>query len=527
MTDLADKFEERRTLIGEPGEKWKWHEKELRAFFELCIPKILATRSVWLFVDALDECGQENAVNIVNSFKSLLKRLPTPSHGFSQFRVCFSCRHYPILDLPGVYELSVENENRQDIAKYVQERLNVFSPDIASLLTASVTTRANGVFLWTSLVLNRVLDLEREGECLQRIEAEIDSTPPDLDALYQGLIQRMGSASLKLIQWVCLATRPLSIDELRWAMIIEPDHASSSLLELQTKIDYEPDDHRMERRIKTISCGLTELISSSNKIVVQFIHQSVKDFFVKDGLAALAGPSISTETVIGTAHLQCAKICIRYLAMEEVRTLIHNVSMKESNKAARDILPFLHYATTSWVDHVKEADARSVNQENLLPILEWPSKSLISSWVDLYTLVEPYHYDRSYKGMGLVHVLSLFNILGLLAAILQSKDSRITEVNDIDQNGQTPLILAAQRGHERVVRLLLDSGADIEARDQDDRTPLMWATQRGHETIARLHDCFLTEAQILKPETNMAKHRSYWLPGMDTKRLYDCFLIAA
>ncbi|KAL8325257.1 hypothetical protein RB597_008493 [Gaeumannomyces tritici] len=53
--------------------------------------------------------------------------------------------------------------------------------------------------------------------------------------------------------------------------------------------------------------------------------------------------------------------------------------------------------------------------------------------------------------------------------------------------GYTPLHQAAQNGHEAVARLLIEMGADIEAKSSDGGyTPLHQAAQNGHEAVARL-----------------------------------------
>ncbi|KAK0704469.1 heterokaryon incompatibility protein-domain-containing protein [Lasiosphaeris hirsuta] len=61
-----------------------------------------------------------------------------------------------------------------------------------------------------------------------------------------------------------------------------------------------------------------------------------------------------------------------------------------------------------------------------------------------------------------------------------------TEESVKDWAGRTPLQWAARQGHEAVVKLLLERGADIEAKDWAGRTPLWWAASQGHEAVVRL-----------------------------------------
>ncbi|KAB2568639.1 Ankyrin repeat domain-containing protein 50 [Lasiodiplodia theobromae] len=61
------------------------------------------------------------------------------------------------------------------------------------------------------------------------------------------------------------------------------------------------------------------------------------------------------------------------------------------------------------------------------------------------------------------------------------------DVNSKDNNGQTALSSAAQKGHEAVARLLLETGkADLNSKDNSGRTALSWAGAREHEALARL-----------------------------------------
>ena len=46
--------------------------------------------------------------------------------------------------------------------------------------------------------------------------------------------------------------------------------------------------------------------------------------------------------------------------------------------------------------------------------------------------------------------------------------------------------MAAWNGHEAVVKLLLEKGADIERKYSNDRTPFQYAAWKGHKAVMKL-----------------------------------------
>lgn len=82
--------------------------------------------------------------------------------------------------------------------------------------------------------------------------------------------------SLKLIQWICFAMEPLTLDELRWAMVINPDYSEEPdlLRYYESTEDFATDREMMEKKLRALRCGLAEAVSRSSFRFVQFIYQS-------------------------------------------------------------------------------------------------------------------------------------------------------------------------------------------------------------------------------------------------------------
>ena len=57
------------------------------------------------------------------------------------------------------------------------------------------------------------------------------------------------------------------------------------------------------------------------------------------------------------------------------------------------------------------------------------------------------------------------------------------DVDRAKDNGVTPLLMAAQKGHDAVVAQLVKAGAVANRANKDGATPLFMAAQKGHEVV--------------------------------------------
>ena len=76
---------------------------------------------------------------------------------------------------------------------------------------------------------------------------------------------------------------------------------------------------------------------------------------------------------------------------------------------------------------------------------------------------------------------------GMTSSVVRMLEMRSIDVEAKgDEYGQTCLMTAAYNGHLAICRLLIDKGAQVEAKNSGGRTPLHWAAFQGHVEIVRL-----------------------------------------
>ena len=133
---------EQRTLY---TDKWEWQANKLQISFMSSMVDAARTYEIRAYVDALDECGEDVAIDPVNYSRRFAAPVP----------ICFSYRHYPFVTLEGGNAICVE-ENEQDIEVYFQDKIDSYiqQTDIAKSIRNEVVSRSQrNNFQWVVLVL--------------------------------------------------------------------------------------------------------------------------------------------------------------------------------------------------------------------------------------------------------------------------------------------------------------------------------------------------------------------------------------
>ena len=462
---------------GKVGEKWDWQLRELQDLFKIYVTDAAKIYPIYIFVDALDECGDEIANDFVEFFQRLMRELP---HTKASLRICFSCRHYPLMDLKNGLQIIVEAGNQGDIETYIRSKLESGIQDRtkSKILQEDILERSSGVFQWVVLVVHQVLALYQKGQSLRFIQKRLIAIPTELNDLYQELLQSIDDIekpqTLQLLQWICFALRPLSLTELRFALIADVETPYTSLAECQNAEEFAETDEEMEKKVIDLSRGLAEVKEYDDSEIVQFIHQSVIDYLIQRGLETLTNTT-SPNSVIGSAHFRLSRSCIRYIAMEEMYL---SKDQTEDNLSRK--FPFLRYAVDSWIPHAEIVEKEHISQRDLLKYFWLSPRDTLQIWAEINLKFTHNHPQDT----TILHIASQYNFCDLLIAILDIND---VAADSKDGWGQTPLHLAAENGHEMVVKLLLmREDVTVNSKNNHGWTPLHLAALNGHEAVVKL-----------------------------------------
>ncbi|KAH0556219.1 hypothetical protein GP486_005853, partial [Trichoglossum hirsutum] len=527
----------------------QWSISNLRRIFTSSIIEKPPTRGVCIFIDGLDECDGP-----LQDHLSFLRRIVTHPAVKSTIKICVSSRPVAILcaGFQGYPELSLPEETSRDIYNYVHEKTEYLSQsgedgdDDFQLLRAEIIQRANGVFLWVSLVVEELLKGDAEGDTICELRDRLSSIPPDLDGMYRrilgGIEERYREETRLMLRLILCALHPLTLEEFRFAMAFGSGRSFDSQISTTNSRELVRGDKEMEKRIRSRCGGLVEATTIEAEVhaTVKFIHESVKDFLLsEDGIRVLELDPNESPVVEG--HRYLLRSCIQYLTIPEIGDFLSSLEASHVQPSRISMavslirqFPFLSYATPLWLEHWKAMEKLGVCQSSQVRRLEGKvrrqGQSHLQTWSTLYNAIAdpniPFATDTT-----LLHIATRAGITSFVEEELRTVDDvntprgqectllraasisgneslvkmllqRGANVNDHDYFGYGNAIQAAAReGFGAIVRILLENGANVNGEGNYWGSALQAATFNGHTEVIQL---------LLRNGANVNAKGGYW-----------------
>ncbi|XXH05855.1 hypothetical protein Hte_012295 [Hypoxylon texense] len=272
----------------------------------------IKNRQIYIVLDGIDDCNASVRARLIKFLQSLRTHLHT--------KLCISLRltadsriqtELATLAPDSIMEMPTVNP---DIKDFIQARLEtclengelaIGEPALIIAIQEALENGAQGMFLWVVLQIQTL--------CAQRTDQDIrialQELPNDLpETFYRILLKARGLGSQyqdRLLDLIVAALRPLSTDELREALSVDP---MSSVW----------DPSRMVNSVNAVlaTCG-SLLIVDEELSTVHFIHSSVKQF-----LLGHFGDNKGFGSGLEAANVEMARIVVTYLHYDIFSTQI-------------------------------------------------------------------------------------------------------------------------------------------------------------------------------------------------------------
>jgi ankyrin repeat protein len=455
---LKSVFDSLSPLTSTFSKDHEWSIEPLKMHLEQAI-RALGQSSVVCFIDALDECEDEQVREMIQFFEHIGELAVSNS---ICFQVCFSSRHYPHITIRNGLELVLEGQegHAQDITNYVETELKIGTSKTAQQIRVELQEKASGIFMWVVLVVG-ILNKESDRGQVHRLRQKLQDIPSDLHKLFRDILTRDPHNRDELvlcIQWILFAKQPLSPEQLYHAILsgTDPDVVA----------EWDPEQITKEVTklfILDSSKGLAEA-TVSKEPTVQFIHESVRDFLLKENGLGKIWPELGCN-FRGQSHERLKQCCLNYLSIDAVTPLgIPRTLPKASSKPAADLrdqatqkYPFLEYAVQNVLYHADTAAGNDIAQTDFLESFPSPS------WVTLNNMFQKHQVRRHKEHVSCLYLLAEFNTANLIRVL--GSASRCMDL-EAEKYG-CPLLAAVAKGSEEVVELFIKS---VEVQ-QFDRNP--------------------------------------------------------
>ena len=271
------------------------------------------------------------------------------------------------------------------------------------------------------------------------MEEAIEAMPRDLhQAFHQTLarIQRQPDGrkrlGMKVLLWISHARGSLTVAELSEALAVKPGNVSLN-------------PRRRPSPNMMIECCMGLVTVDWESSSIRLVHYALQEFFQNQ-----------REEIFPSGEEELAEVCITYLFFDD---FIHGCC-EDAAAIERSMKTFalLRYASSYWGHHVQRSHCDRVHGLALKLLHSAPHRSL-----SLQIARFSQGYRDEYWEADEVNSQTAFSTacgFGLEAAVCSILDSEDIDIDAATHIGTTALIRAASSGQVGVVKLLMSRGAD-------------------------------------------------------------------
>jgi ankyrin repeat domain-containing protein 50 len=271
--------------------------------------------TIFCIVDGLDECEKESRDFIFDKARELFSSGTLSGRAL---KMIFTFR--PVYDIeatifPWTFLLRIKmdesfSEIKRDVDVVIEEKVREYcmfrniSESLQPRIREILQRKANGTFLWVDLVIQGLMRGDI-GSSKESIMKHINGFPDNLEGVYYALFEaidprRMEDAR-RILTWVTLAAKPLTLTELGVALAVRLKDNSMEAID--------------ERKYFSIRLELLRVVGTFVRILgeeVHMVHQSAKEFLLGSGSQIAVQHDQRPWISVPDGHSELSHTCLKY-----------------------------------------------------------------------------------------------------------------------------------------------------------------------------------------------------------------------
>jgi ankyrin repeat protein len=332
-----------------------------------------------------------------------------------------------------------------------------------------------------------VCQLDTLGKCRNRaaLRKSLATLPLTLEKTYDRILLAITEEdsiyAIRILQWLTVAERPLSVDEI--AEVVAIDETRERVFDEEEVLQDPMDALEICSSLVTVQ-DITYGEKAPWAQVVTLAHYSVKEYLISERICA--GQLSRYSMNIDTCHARLARACLGYLQ----QILQVRLGLEEHLRISK-LLP---YCSDYWMCHMNRAGKCEIGTARTAAQFLSSGSTAYRSWLEIYEVGRPWLYPEIIttedKAVDPLYYAASFDLVDVLRVLLDEGADATTQTGRdihadhlvvVDERERqavsllaqgdakdawtrhygSPLRAASELGHEQVVRLLLDAGADI------------------------------------------------------------------
>ncbi|KAF1811509.1 ankyrin [Eremomyces bilateralis CBS 781.70] len=425
--------------------------------------------TVYILVDALDECADTDG----GRGRLIDKLCELQTKG--DLRLMLTSRFIPEVterfrSSPSLEVRASDSDVRHFIDGHIPRLPKCIqrNEELQNLVQDKIAGAVDGMFLLARLHVDSLLDKRNKQSVMSTLE-KLTKGSAALEKAYGEAIKRIDgqldndrSLARCALSWITYAQRPLTTRELCHALAIEPDDKTLN----NDSVDDVED-------VISVCAGLVTVDEESN--VIRLVHYTTQEYFERIRLEW--NPSAQEAITVA---------CLTYLSFDAFRSGSCANDRAFAEKLTENA--FYDYSARYWSEHIRPVEKTTSS----LALAFLCDEALVDAAIQAVSMSN-YKYEgystRFPNQTTGMHLAARYGLLYLTEKLLVGKCGDIgIEADSKDSFGRTSLSWAAARGHEAVVRLLVERDDDVDPNSKDlfGRAPLSAAAVNGYEGAVAL-----------------------------------------